>query len=220
MTSERSYDLIVFDWDGTLMDSAGAIVQAIFAACRDLSLPLPPESRARHVIGLGLQDALGHAVPELPVSDYPRMVERYRHHFLSRDKELELFPGVIDLVEQLAASDIWLGVATGKSRLGLNRALSHTGLGRYFHATRCADECSSKPHPQMLQELMAEFGVPPERTLMVGDTTHDIGMAHNAGARSLAVTFGAHPEAQLRSLAPLAVVDSPEEMAQWLLKEV
>lgn len=220
MAAERAYDLIVFDWDGTLMDSAGAIVQAILAACRDLSLPEPPESRARHVIGLGLQDALGHAVPELPVSEYPRMVERYRHHFLARDRELVLFPGVFELIERLAASGLWLGVATGKSRLGLNRALAHTGLGRLFHASRCADECSSKPHPQMLEELMAEFGVRPERTLMVGDTTHDIGMAHNAGVRALAVSFGAHSLDQLESGAPMTIVHTPEEMAQWLLQVV
>ncbi len=220
MPTERAYDLIVFDWDGTLMDSAGAIVQAILAACRDLSLPEPPESRARHVIGLGLHDALSHAVPDLPVEDYPKMIDRYRHHFLSGDRELELFPGVFDMLRQLAEREIWLGVATGKSRLGLDRALAHTGLGTFFHGTRCADECRSKPHPEMLEALMNEFGVSRDRTLMVGDTTHDLGMAHNAGVAALAVSFGAHPLTQLQAANPLAIVETPQEMLQWLLSAV
>ena len=148
------FDLIVFDWDGTLMDSAAAIVRAMQAAARDLDLPPPPEERARYVIGLGLGDALRHAVPDLEEAAYPRMVERYRHHYLSSDHELGLFEGVDALIDALAGRGHLLAVATGKSRVGLNRALGHTGLGRYFHATRCADECFSKPHPAMLEELM------------------------------------------------------------------
>ncbi|MCB1957949.1 MAG: HAD-IA family hydrolase [Rhodocyclaceae bacterium] len=212
------FDLIVFDWDGTLLDSAAAIVLAIQAASRDLGLPVPTDERARHVIGLGLVDALSHAVPELAQADYPRMVERYRHHYLSSDHELNLFAGTEAMIATLAARGHMLGVATGKSRQGLDRALSYTGLGRHFLATRCADECFSKPHPQMLHELMDELGTPPERTLMIGDTTHDLQMAEAAGVAALAVTFGAHPEAVLRQHTALAYIDEPEELSAWLYR--
>lgn len=212
------YELIVFDWDGTLMDSAAAIVSAIMAAARDLSLPLPSEQRARHVIGLGLTDALQHAVPELQVSDYPKMVDRYRHHYLSRDHELTLFPGVCEMLATLAQSGRMLAVATGKSRIGLNRALEHTGLGAHFLATRCADECFSKPHPAMLEELMEELGVTQAQTLMVGDTTHDLQMARNAGVAGLAVAFGAHPREVLVAESPLDVLETPQDLAAWLCK--
>ena len=211
------FDLIVFDWDGTLMDSAAAIVRAMQAAARDLDLPPPPDERARYVIGLGLGDALRHAIPELEEAAYPRMVERYRHHYLSSDHELSLFEGVDVLVDALAERGHLLAVATGKSRLGLNRALGHTGLGRYFHATRCADECFSKPHPAMLEELMDELGAAPERTLMIGDTTHDLQMARNARTAGLAVGFGAHPVEVLVAESPLACVLTPGELAGWLL---
>lgn len=214
------FELVVFDWDGTLLDSAGAIVRSIVAACRDLGLPEPPEERARYVIGLGLGDALRHAVPELPEQAYPQMVERYRHHYLSSDHTLTLFPGVTETIAWLAAQDRLLAVATGKSRAGLTRALASSGLGRYFHSTRCADECFSKPHPAMLEEIMDELGVTPERTLMIGDTTHDLQMAQNAGVAGLAVTFGAHPAEVLRAAAPLASVDSPRELDAWLRANV
>lgn len=212
------FDLIVFDWDGTLMDSAGAIVRAMQAATRDLGLAEIPEERARYVIGLGLGDALRHAVPDLDEASYPRMVERYRHHYLSSDHELTLFDGVAEMIDALAARGHMLAVATGKSRLGLNRALGHSGLGVYFHATRCADECFSKPHPAMLEELMDELGAVPERTLMIGDTTHDLQMAKNARTAGVAVSFGAHPVAALEAEAPLACVHAPRELARWLLE--
>lgn len=214
------FDLIVFDWDGTLMDSAGAIVRAMQAAARDLGLPAPSDERARYVIGLGLADALQHAVPELPAADHARMVERYRHHYLSTDRELSLFEGVEALIGTLAGRGCMLGVATGKSRLGLNRVLQHTGLAPYFHATRCADECFSKPHPAMLEELMDELGVRPERTLMVGDTTHDLQMARKAGTVALAVSFGAHSRAALEAEQPLDCLDSPSALSRWLLDAV
>ena len=212
----RRFELIVFDWDGTLMDSAAAIVRAIQAASADLGLPVPTDARARHVIGLGLSDALRHAVPELPETDYPQMVERYRHHYLSNDRELTLFDGTVELISDLHDRGFLLAVATGKSRNGLDRALGFSGLGRYFHATRCADECFSKPHPAMLHELMDELGVVAESCLMIGDTTHDLLMAKNAGVAGLAVSFGAHPVDQLEAEAPLACVHTPTELRAWL----
>ncbi len=211
----KRFDLLVFDWDGTLMDSAGAIVAAIQAACRDLGIEAPPEARARHVIGLGLGDALRHAVPDLPEQRYPQMIERYRHHYLSRDHELALFAGAGQMIAELSAAGFMLAVATGKSRLGLDRAFKVSGLGSYFHDSRCADECHSKPHPQMLEELMAAFAVAPERTLMIGDTTHDLQMAKNAGVASLAVAYGAHPPEALDVLEPLARLHDVKELHAW-----
>jgi phosphoglycolate phosphatase len=212
----KNFDLLVFDWDGTLLDSTGAIVDAVQAACRDLDQPEPSDEHARQVIGLGLNDALRHSVPGLSEDRFPQMVERYRHHYLSRDHELQLFAGASELIAQLHASGFLLAVATGKSRRGLDRAMTHCGLGLYFSASRCADECFSKPHPQMLDELMQEFSVPPERTLMIGDTTHDLQMAINAGVAGLAVDYGAHSAKALDSLSPLARLHNIVELAQWL----
>lgn len=212
----KQFELVVFDWDGTLMDSAAAIAASVQAAARDLGLEPPSDERARHIIGLGLEDALRHALPNLPAERYGELSARYRHHYLSRDHELTLFAGVEELLASLRAAGHLLAVATGKSRPGLDRALEVSGLGPCFHATRCADECFSKPHPQMLEELMAEFGVAPDATLMIGDTSHDVQMAHNAGVAAVAVSYGAHPKAGLESLSPLQCVDSVVELAQWL----
>lgn len=211
------YELVVFDWDGTLLDSAGAIVRAIQSACRDLGLPPPNDSRARHVIGLGLADAMRHAVPDLAPENYQAMVDRYRHHYLSGDHELSLFAGVPELLARLQAAGHILAVATGKSRVGLERALDHSGLRPCFSASRCADECHSKPHPQMLEELMLEFGVAPAATVMIGDTSHDLQMARNAGIDALAVTYGAHPHDHLLEYAPRACLHSVSELDAWLL---
>ena len=210
------YELIAFDWDGTLLDSAGAIVHAIQAACLDLELPVPDDARARHVIGLGLIDAMRHAVPGLPSDQYPAVAERYRFHYLACDQQLALFTGVREMLTRLQAVGHILTVATGKSRHGLDRALDHSGLKSFFQATRCADECHSKPHPQMLQELMAEFGIGAGATIMIGDTSHDLLMASNAGVDSLGVTYGAHPHNHLLEHAPLACLHSVPELDLWL----
>lgn len=210
------YELIVFDWDGTLLDSAGAIVNAIQSACRDLGLAIPDDARARHVIGLGLSDALRHAVPDLPLDRYQEMIERYRFHYLSSDHELNLFAGVREMLARLQAAGHILAVATGKSRPGLNRTLDHSGLRPLFQTSRCADECHSKPHPQMLEELMAECGIAAGATIMIGDTSHDLLMASNAGVDSLAVTYGAHPHDHLLECKPLACLHTVQELDQWL----
>jgi phosphoglycolate phosphatase len=210
------YELIVFDWDGTLLDSAGAIVQAIQAACRDLELPEPSDAQARHVIGLGLVDAMRQAVPDLKPERYQAMSERYRFHYLSGDHQLTLFKGIPEMLANLQAAGHLLTIATGKSRLGLDRALDHSGLRPLFQASRCADECHSKPHPQMLEELMAEFGVSPVSTVMIGDTSHDLLMARNAGVDSLAVTYGAHPHDHLAEHGPRACLHDVAELAAWL----
>jgi phosphoglycolate phosphatase len=211
------FDLLVFDWDGTLMDSAAAITTALQCACRDLDFPVPSEERARYVIGLGLDDAMAHILPELDRAHYPRVRERYRTHFLEQDARTSLFPGAADTVGALHDAGYLLAVATGKSRRGLDRALAASGLKPYFHATRCADEAPSKPHPAMLLELMEELAVPKERTLMIGDTTHDMGMARAAGVSRLAAAYGAHDREALLPYAPLACVDDLGAMRQWLL---
>ena len=212
----QQFDLIVFDWDGTLMDSAAAIVQALQAAAVDIGVEPPSEARARHIIGLGLYEALQHAMPDLTHEHYAALTERYRYHYLARDHELVLFDGATALVDSLANQGRMLAVATGKTRKGLDRAFAHSGLGPLFHDSRCADECHSKPHPQMLFELMEAFAVAPERTLMIGDTTHDLLMAKNAGTASLAVSYGAHPRGELLAVASAGCVDSMAELSRWL----
>ncbi len=211
-----NYSLVVFDWDGTLLDSAAAIVRAIQAACADLDLPIPDDAQARHVIGLGLADAMRHAVPELKPEQMQAMVDRYRHHYLSSDHQLTLFAGVPAMLERLRAAGHMLAIATGKSRIGLERALDHSGLRPLFMGSRCADECHSKPHPQMLEELILEFGVEAASTVMIGDTSHDMLMARNAGVDGLAVTYGAHSHVHLLDSAPRACLHSVLELDTWL----
>ena len=200
------------------MDSAGAIIASIQASCSDLGLPVPTRERAAHVIGLGLKDALSYAVPELPTSDYGKLAERYKYHFLARDPDIELFPGMREMLIELKEEGHILAVATGKSRAGLNRVLQATQLAQYFDASRCADETHSKPHPAMLHELMQELCIAPEATLMIGDTGHDLQMAISAGVAALAVSYGAHPKAGLIAFNPLACIDAPQDLAPWLKK--
>jgi phosphoglycolate phosphatase len=217
MTRPRRFDLIAFDWDGTLFDSTALIVRCIQGACRDLGVAVPSDEQAAYVIGLGLNEALQHAVPGLPSERYPELGRRYRHHYLARQHELTLFKGTLDMLHALKARHHWLAVATGKSRSGLNEALASTELQGLFDASRTADETFSKPHPLMLQELMREFGVAPERCLMIGDTTHDLQMALNAGAAAVGVSFGAHDHEAFEPLSPLFVAHSTPELGEWLL---
>ena len=212
----KKFDLIVFDWDGTLMDSTATIVASMQAAARDLGLPVPDERAASHVIGLGLQDAMQKAMPDLDPKAYPRMVERYRHHYLSQDHSLALFEGTREMLSDLSSQGYFLAVATGKSRVGLNRAMNTAGLISVFDATRCADETFSKPHPAMLHEITRELGQDLRRTVMIGDTTHDLQMASNAGAASIGVHYGAHPRHELEALSPLFGAESVADLHQWL----
>lgn len=214
----QRFELVVFDWDGTLIDSAGAIVACIQAACRDLGLPVPDDERASHVIGLGLADALAHAVPTLPPTEYGRLAERYRLHFLARDAALPLFPGTREMLAALRTRGHTLAIATGKSRAGLARALQTTALAALFDATRCADQTAPKPAPDMLLELIDELDADPERTIMIGDTSHDLQMAASAGVAAVAVSYGAHPVESLAALSPLALVHSMQELAEWLAR--
>ncbi|MFT3803383.1 MAG: HAD-IA family hydrolase [Burkholderiaceae bacterium] len=212
-----AFDLVVFDWDGTLVDSTGAITEAIRGAASDLSLPIPTREQASHVIGLGLHDALRLAVPDLTAESLPAFVERYRFHYLKRDQSFLPFDGIADLLTELNGSRQWVAIATGKSRVGLNRALEQMGWQRRFITTRCADEGRPKPHPWMLLDICEELGVAPDRAVMIGDTTHDLGMARDAGAASVAVTYGAHPHAELHAFGATVIVDSVAQLRDWLM---
>jgi phosphoglycolate phosphatase len=214
----KRFELLVFDWDGTLMDSAAAIIASIQASCSDLGLPVPERERAAHVIGLGLKDALAYAVPELAPDDYGKLALRYRHHYLARDPDIELFPGMREMLAGLKQRGHLLAVATGKTRVGLDRVLEAKQLKQYFDSSRCADETHSKPHPAMLQELMQELSIEAEATLMIGDTAHDLQMALSAGVPALAVSYGAHPRENLTGFNPLACIETPQELAPWLMK--
>jgi len=210
------YGLIVFDWDGTLIDSAGAIAECIREAARDLGLEVPDRERARHVIGLGLQESLQFAVPDLPSHRTREFVEAYRRHFLANEHSMQLFPGIYALLEALRSRGHRLAVATGKSRRGLDRALEASGLHAHFVATRCADETTPKPDPAMLHQLMDELGAAPAEALMIGDTTHDLQMASAARVDAVAVCYGAHAEASLRALRPRACLSTVPELEAWL----
>lgn len=212
----KKFDLIVFDWDGTLLDSTRAIVSAIQASCRDMGVPEPTDFDAKQVIGLGLLEAMRHSAPALSEDQIPAMADRYRHHYFGRDHELATFDGINELLVELHNEGFLLAIATGKGRVGLNRALEYCGFGHLFSATRCGDECFSKPHPQMLEELMDELSVPADRVVMIGDTTHDMQLAINAGVTPLAVTYGAHPVDMLAALKPAALLDNVEQLAKWL----
>jgi phosphoglycolate phosphatase len=210
-----SYKLIVFDWDGTLIDSAATIVQCIQDAARDMGIEVPAEERARHVIGLGLHDSLRHAVPGLAVERYREFADHYRRHFIGRQDAMVLFPGVMALLEELKRSRL-LAIATGKSRRGLDRALQSGNLARIFAGSRCADETNPKPHPAMLLELMQQFSVNSSDVLMIGDTSHDMEMAKAAGVDALAVAYGAHAEAGLRACGPLGCFPDVASLREWL----
>ena len=213
----RQFDLIAFDWDGTLFDSTAIITRCIQEAVRDVGGTVPTDVQASYVIGMALMPALAHAAPDVPKDKYPELGARYRHHYLLHQNDISLFDGVLQMLAALKVRQHLLTVATGKSRQGLNEALQAVELKNLFNASRTADETAGKPNPRMLQELMRELGVPPERTLMIGDTTHDLQMAVNAGCPSVGVSYGAHGREAFDALKPLFVAHSVRELHEWLL---
>lgn len=208
--------LVVFDWDGTLMDSTGAITHSIQSAARDLGLMVPDRKQASWVIGLGLRDSLKYAVPDLPEDRLSAFVERYRYHYLHCEPALGAFEGVVPMLERLKSLGIPMAIATGKSRLGLNRVLEQTGWRHFFADTRTADEGHPKPHPWMLLDLLSSLGSVPSQTIMVGDTTHDLEMAASAGTRAVAVSYGAHGVDDLALAKPEAIFSDTPSLALWL----
>lgn len=213
----RQFDLIAFDWDGTLFDSTAIITRSIQRAVADVGGKVPSEKDAAWVIGMGLMQALAHAAPDVPKEKYAELGARYRHHYSQHMNDISLFDGVLRMLADLRARQHLLAVATGKNRRGLDEALHAVELRDVFHGSRTADETAGKPHPLMLQELMQEFGVPPERVLMIGDTTHDLQMALNAGCASVGVSYGAHEPASFDALQPRFVAHSVAELHDWLV---
>ena len=207
---------MIFDWDGTLMDSTKVIASSLQAACRDIGVAVPSERDALYVIGLNLVDSFNHVAPELDEEGRRRLSERYRHHFLARENEMPLYDGVREMIADLHGQGRRLAVATGKARRGLDRVLDSTGLRPWFEATRCADEGFAKPHPDMLLMLLDITGVAPGRALMVGDTTHDLELAANAGVDAVAVSYGAHDDALLGTRPARARCASVAELHRWL----
>jgi phosphoglycolate phosphatase len=213
----RRYDLIIFDWDGTLMDSLARIVNCFRGAARDAGVAYPGDDAIRDIVGLGLQEAMEALFPDADGETHRRLQEAYREHFLERDQtEMVLFPGVAEGLSRLHGQGHQLAVATGKARRGLDRLLVDSPLRDLFASTRCADETRSKPHPLMLEEILVETGVPVERAIMVGDSVFDMEMANNAGMDALAVSYGAHPCERLRSLEPVACAGNFEDVLEWM----
>ena len=217
-TPARRFDLIAFDWDGTLSDSTALIARCIQQAVADVGGTVPTMQVASHVIGLGLTQALAHAAPDVPAEKHALLADRYREHYFAHQHNLSLFPGVLELLHNLRERGYLLAVATGKSRHGLDEALKNVALQGMFHTTRTADQTRGKPHPQMLHEIFEELAVDPARTLMVGDTTHDLELARNAACASAAVTYGAHPPDAFAALGPLCIVDSVPQLHDWITR--
>jgi phosphoglycolate phosphatase len=214
----RRFDLIAFDWDGTLYDSTTVIVRCIQRAVVDVGGTRPTDAAAAYVIGMSLAQALARAAPDVPPEKYPELGARYRFHYHAHQDDLSLFDGVLPLLHALKARHHRLAVATGKSRRGLDEALRSSELHGVFDGSRTADETAGKPDPRMLHELMREFGTEPARTLMVGDTTHDLEMARHAGCASVGVSYGAHEPSTFHALAPLHVAHSVADLHAWLLE--
>jgi phosphoglycolate phosphatase len=214
--SALRYPLVIFDWDGTLADSTAVIKRALQRSAADLDYPIPTDAQASFIIGMGLKPALAHAVPTLREADVLPLTDRFRHHFLAGENEIVLFDGVPEMLAALKARGHVLTVATGKSRKGLDRAFDTLGLREYFVASRCADEGFSKPHPGMLHALFEITGLAATEAVMIGDTTHDLQLAENAGAAAIGVTYGAHERALLEAHQPLTLVDSVSALAAFL----
>ena len=214
--SDLRYPFVIFDWDGTLADSTAVIKRALQRAAEDLGYPIPTDAQAAFIIGMGLRPALEHAIPTLREEDLTRLTDRFRHHFIAGENEIVLFDGVPEMLAALQARGHSLAVATGKSRKGLNRAFDTLGLREYFVASRCADEGFSKPHPGMLHALFDMTGMNASDAVMIGDTTHDLQLAENAGTAAIGVTYGAHERALLEAHRPLTLVDSVSALQSFL----
>ena len=214
--SDLLYPFVIFDWDGTLADSTAVIKRALQRSADDLGYPIPTDAQASFIIGMGLRPALEHAIPTLREEDLTRLTDRFRHHFIVGENEIVLFDGVPEMLAALKARGHSLAVATGKSRKGLDRAFDTLGLREYFVASRCADEGFSKPHPGMLHALFDITGMTASDAVMIGDTTHDLQLAENAGTAAIGVTYGAHERALLEAHRPLTLVDSVSALKSFL----
>ncbi len=215
---KNRFDLLIFDWDGTLFDSVHWIVECLHYAAGECGLPVPSERSARSVIGLSLERAMRTLFPQARESDIDPLMAAYHHYYDTRPIGPEsLFAGVPQMLEVFRDSGYKLAVATGKNRPGLEQALSGTGASGWFHATRCAGETASKPDPLMLRQIMVELDAPPERTLMVGDSVHDLQMARNAGVEAVGVYCGANEPDELLAFQPLLGLEQTTELLELLV---
>lgn len=217
--SVKEFDLIIWDWDGTLADSTGMIANALIKGAEDAGLPTLPLAQARNVIGLGLNEAIYTLFGEMSSEQSQSLAMHYRRHYYAGESDILLYEGAYDAIVTLSKRGYKLAVATGKGRRGLNLALEHTKLGNFFHDTRTVDECFSKPHPQMLDSLMDALVAMPARTIMIGDTTYDMEMARNAGVKCAAVSYGAHPKSRLDEMKPDYSFDDFASLKDWLLND-
>ena len=214
----KQFDLIVWDWDGTLADSTGMITQAILKAAEQVGLPAVSMQTARNIIGLGLREAIQTLYGDLPTETAQQLASQYTANYYAGESEIPLYESAAETIIALNRHGFKLAVATGKGRRGLNLAMEHCGLTKYFHATRTVDECFSKPHPQMLDDLMEDLVVMPERTLMIGDTSYDLQMAKNAGVNAIGVTYGAHTAEQWQHSNPVQQFNDFKSLSKWLLE--
>lgn len=216
----RPYDLIVFDWDGTLADSVAQIVVAMREAITEIGLPARTDAQMRDVIGLGLFEAVNALYPEMTRTEWARLVEGYRHRYVANHQTTHLFTGAEQVLTELAEQGYWLAVATGKSAKGLARSLDELSLQARFMATRTADKTASKPNPLMLEEILTDLDVPPARALMIGDTEYDLEMAANANVPRVGVSYGVHAVERLQRHQPLAILDDIRQLPSWLCEQV
>jgi phosphoglycolate phosphatase len=214
---KHDFELLVFDWDGTLMDSVEHIVSSLAAAATDTGMEDLGQQRYRDIIGLGLKEAMQALYPQAGPAETKALCERYRYHYVEVNKvKSDLFAGALEMLHGMRDKGLKLAVATGKARVGLDRVFADTGYGKFFHASRCSDESGSKPQPHMLNELMQELNVEPGKTLMIGDTEYDMAMARNASTHGLAVSYGVHDCERLQQHKPLDCLSSMEELSGWL----
>jgi phosphoglycolate phosphatase len=213
----KRYELVVFDWDGTLMDSEARIVSCMQRAAADAGFPIPTPAAARDIIGLGMTEAVGRLFPTAAPSRVDDLINAYREHWLGNEVEAEtMFGGALDLVSGLHRSGYLLAVATGKSRRGLDKAFEESGLGTFFHASRCADETFSKPHPQMLEEILTDLDMSPADALVIGDTEYDMQMAGNAHVDAVGVSHGVHSAERLLANGAVRCFDDLNQFSGWL----
>ena len=218
MPKNTNYDLIIFDWDGTIANSAGIIIESIKQVCASKQIPTPTDQTISSIIGLGLSEGFRKIFPYMNPAEQEKTEQLYREEYLKRVDDICLFDGVETGIKGLALQGYYLAVATGKSRRGLNNALNKSNLNKFFKITKTMDQCFSKPHPQMENEILDAFMVEPPRALMIGDSSYDLEMAKNAMIDSVGVSYGAQVESQLIEYNPLVIVDNPYDLFAWLNK--
>ena len=217
VTNDKKFQLLVFDWDGTLADSQACIIDAMQLASSEAGMKKPDDAKIRDVIGLSLEVAIQKLFSEADEKVVKRIVDRYREHYFSTStSSVPVFEGVVEILEKLNQENYFLAIATGKSRRGLDRSLIDTGLEKYFHASRCADETISKPHPKMLIEIIDFFGLETSDALMIGDSEYDLKMANNADTESVAVSYGVHNIERLQQCDPLGIIHNITELSDYL----